>query len=45
VLQGGIQFADIHEILHAKWQGGEGDIFSQKNVFIALVTYKITTLP
>jgi hypothetical protein len=29
-LQGDIQLADIHEILHAKWQGGEGDVFSQE---------------
>jgi hypothetical protein len=34
VLQGIIQFADIHEILHAKRQGGEGDVFSQRKTYL-----------
>jgi hypothetical protein len=25
-----LNFFDIHEILQAKWQGGEGDVFSQE---------------
>jgi hypothetical protein len=36
-----INFSDTHKILHANGKVGRVMIFLKKNVFIALVTYKI----